>query len=425
MRAAIDNSKSIPFELLETYDVPVVASVLKMYLLELPDSIVSSHVYEVIKTIYSTTAQGTSEAMRVNVLQSTLGQLRLANIATLDALMTHFARLIELTSADESYIAALASNIALCVLRPKQETSLTMTEKFNVRLVRDLFAHKDEIFGELKRASSSSNASNRNRAISTDESQRRLHMEERHRAIAAKTRALSPVRTGMTSGAASGHRRDRSTSAETRFPIATNSPVDRKSKNGLDIPKATSTAHVASQAQNHSASSSSRANGNGSVVSPSDSESSSQVGKMQSPVGSSSTTQIDGSGGDADIIPYIGASLSGPADFTDPEPFYAAATPTVPQQSPSAPDAQPQSASSVVSVRSDDTGPEKRNSLTRSRGVLRKTGSLPRHSLTSQRDSIGSVASVTTNNAVADNPTDGSSDASRKAIELTDKPMDD
>ncbi len=202
----------------------------------------SSHVYEIVKTIYSTTATDASESTRISVIQSTLGQLRLANIATLDAITTHFTRLVELTSADEAYIHALAQNIAPCILRPRVESSLTMNERYSYRLVRDLFAHKEAIFGELKRASSlghsSSGASSRPRAISTDESNRRANMEERARAIAAsgsRSRASSPA------AAKGAHRREKSTGGpDTRFPIQT-SPTERRAsgpgvRQSLEVP---------------------------------------------------------------------------------------------------------------------------------------------------------------------------------------------
>lgn len=243
LRGLLNTGKPVPPALLEKYEVPIVASVLKLYLLELPDSLVSSHVYEIVKTIYSSTAQTASESARVQVIQSTLGQLRLANIATLDAIVSHFARLIELTNADEAYVAQLSSVLAPCILRPKQETGLSMTEKYNVRLLRDLLAHKDAIFGELKRQSSlahsSSGATRPNRAISTDESSRRENMIERQRAIAAATQSQSSglqrsnsnrsrqpspgpsTRVPLPEG--NGHRRDRSRGPETRFPISTGS----------------------------------------------------------------------------------------------------------------------------------------------------------------------------------------------------------
>jgi len=148
--------------------------------------------------------------------------------------MTHFTRLIELTSADEAYVTALAQNLASCILRPRTESSMTMEEKHSYRLIRDLFAHKDAIFGELKRASSLSYSGSVNesraRAISTDESNRKANMEARTRAILAagggsRSRATSPAPGPR------GHRRDRSSGGpETRFPIQPSpvSPADLK-----------------------------------------------------------------------------------------------------------------------------------------------------------------------------------------------------
>jgi hypothetical protein len=201
------------------------------------DSLVSSQVYEIVKTVYSTTANETTEEGRIKVLQSTLGQLRLNNIATLDALMTHFTRLIELTSADETYVSTLAQALSPCILRPRFESTLTMNERHSYRLIRDLFEHKDAIFGELKRQSSASAfgagaAAARPRAISTDESNRRAAMEARNRAIASRSRATSPAHTTR-------HRRDRSTDGSIgRFPINVGSPqsADRKARQSLDVP---------------------------------------------------------------------------------------------------------------------------------------------------------------------------------------------
>lgn len=150
--------------------------------------------------------------------------------------MTHFTRLLDLTSADDKYITALAQNLSACVLRPRTESSLTMDERHSYRLIRDLFAHKDTIFGELKRQSSAlgiSTSSSRPRAISTDESNRRAAMEARQRAIANKSRATSPAPRQR-------HRRDRSSGASesTRFPINVTSPQERRAptRTSLDVP---------------------------------------------------------------------------------------------------------------------------------------------------------------------------------------------
>lgn len=200
------------------------------------DSLVSSQVYEIVKTIYDTTSDATpnpisteslDSAPRIKVLQSTLGQLRLNNIATLDAITTHFTRLIDLTSADEEYSANLAQTLASCILRPRQVNSLTMEERHAYRLVRDLFDHKEAIFGELKRQASSGggtiNSTQRARQNSAaDESSRRANMEARARAInEERQRAKSP---------SPRHRRDKSTDGGMgRFPVVASPRPDRSS----------------------------------------------------------------------------------------------------------------------------------------------------------------------------------------------------
>lgn len=194
---------------------------------------VSSHVYEIMKTIYSTPAAETTDSARISVLQNTLSQLRLANIATLDAVMTHFTRFIDLTSADEAYVTMLATALAPCVLRPRNETSMTMEERYSYRLIRDLFTHKVAIFSELKRNSSLSHSMSvdtRPRAISSDESNRKANMEARNKAIAAAGTSSGGSRGRAVSPAPSprSHRRDRSSGgAETRFPIQTSPPANR------------------------------------------------------------------------------------------------------------------------------------------------------------------------------------------------------
>lgn len=190
--------------------------------------------------------------------------------------MNHFTRLIDLTSADEKYIADLATTIAPCILRPRTQTSMTMEEKHAYRLTRDLFANKEAIFSELKRMSTLTHSTSvsgaaannpRPRAISTDESNRKAHVEERNRALLEKasgsrSRATSPAPsprgTGAGAGgpAAAGHRRDRSIGGpETRFPIQTSptatadrhrqsmGPILGVKRQSLEVPGAETTAH--------------------------------------------------------------------------------------------------------------------------------------------------------------------------------------
>lgn len=171
--------------------------------------------------------------------------------------MNHFTRLIDLTSADDEYVASLAHTLAPCILRPRLVNSLTMEERHPYRLIRDLFDHKEAIFGELKRQASgaaSNPTNNRSRAVSsTDESSRRAAMEARARAInSERQRAKSPAPTNR-------HRRDKSTDGTTskpaRFPVVasprpenTRFPTNPNIKRGsLEVPGSASSSPVSTR----------------------------------------------------------------------------------------------------------------------------------------------------------------------------------
>jgi hypothetical protein len=417
---------------LDRYEIPIVASVLKLYLLELPDSLVSAHVYEIIKTIYTSTAPNTSESARISVIQSTLGQLRLANIATLDAITTHFTRLIELTSADEAYISALSAALAPCILRPKQGNTLSLNEKFNYRLVRDLFGHKDTIFGELKRQSSlthTNSGASRPRAISTDESRRREHMEERQRAIiaAAETRgrASSPFKSTFGGPLGSMHKRERSSGPETRFPVtpsASSTPTaDRQMNRGsLEVPGSPIRAPVLLQ---------SPPKGNGRTDSLPSSSDSAATGDAAAPVSRQRSDTTNS------VIMTPGAQIEAPD--------YLAHAHAQEQQhdetAGSDADSIGPEPSSGISNSRQSVEVEKRNSLNRSMGRVARKGtasSLSRQSLIAKRESVGSVGTSSSGAAAApgadfiDSPVDVAERAEEEAlahrgVELTDKPMDD
>ena len=432
VRNAINNGQAPSQDVLASYETPIVASALKLYLLELPDSIVSSGLYEIIKTIYTspTTSSDDQIETRISVLQNTLGQLRLANIATLDALCTHFARLIDLTSASDEYVNSLTTLLAPSILRSRTESALLFEEKYNVRFLKDLLAHKDAIFGELKRSATLQHSAsvaraqstigphlphahpaptlgepttagasigaeigpdgNRARAISTDESNRRAHMEERNRAIASRSRVASPApgarehfspNDGNPSDApngthrsrasaslqkpAQGHRRDSSRGPETRFPVAV----------------ASSGQHVA-RAREGSAPDSPRGVGSPRGVAPRSVRDSLEV--PASPPGRNSVAM---------------SATSGP--FDAPVHTMSTGAPPVPPKDDNLENGD--------SPRDSPVEVEKRNSLGRSRAAGRK-GTMDGN----QRTSLTSLTER-----------GRTSEESKRGVELVDKPMDD
>ncbi|KAH0301203.1 hypothetical protein KCU71_g11607, partial [Aureobasidium melanogenum] len=347
---------------------------------------------------------------------------------------THFTRLIELTSAEEGYISALATTLAPCILRPKQGNTLSLNEKFNYRLVRDLFAHKDTIFGELKRQSSlthTNSGASRPRAISTDESRRREHMEERQRAIiaAAETRgrASSPFKSTFGGPIGSMHKRERSSGAETRFPVtpsAASTPTAEArnvNRGSLEVPGSPIRAPVLLQ---------SPPKGNGRTDSLPSSSDSAVSGDAVAPVtrqrSDTTNSVIMTPGAQTEAPDYLAHAQSqqhdeeagSDADSIGPEP------------------------SSGISNNRQSVEVEKRNSLNRSMGRVARKGtasSLSRQSLIGKRESVGSVGTSSSGAATAaaaaptadfvDSPVDVAERAeealTHRGVELVDKPMDD
>lgn len=151
---------------------PTVTNVLKLYFMELPDSIVPYSYFDLIKTFYQNYPFGSNDEnvdkSRITGLQNSLLELPLSNLATLDALLTHLTRLVDIVSSKNKELAStlktrLCKEFGNMVLRPKLENALEersvhhdalATELLQQNLMTDLFENKNAIFGELRRRSS-------------------------------------------------------------------------------------------------------------------------------------------------------------------------------------------------------------------------------------------------------------------------------
>lgn len=160
-------------------DASTVASVLKIYLLELPEPLISNDIYDVLKMLYTqytlppadtdVDAPGTSddppdekeqqlmESHKIRGLYTTLSSLPKPHIATLDAITTHFCRLIKiLKMGDEGqeiaaeFTQSISQEFANCIIQVR----LPDGNDLGYKIFYDLLTHKKEIFGELKRQGS-------------------------------------------------------------------------------------------------------------------------------------------------------------------------------------------------------------------------------------------------------------------------------
>lgn len=151
-----------------------VASVLKIYLLELPEPLISNDIYDVLKVLYAEYScssleeasmeephqnkgeerEKEMESNRIRGLFTTLSSLPKPHIATLDAIITHFYRLIKILKMGENghqiaieFTSAISQEFANCII----EVRMPDGNDLGYKVFYDLLTHKKRIFGELKR----------------------------------------------------------------------------------------------------------------------------------------------------------------------------------------------------------------------------------------------------------------------------------
>ncbi|CAA90505.2 RhoGAP Rga8 [Schizosaccharomyces pombe] len=159
LREALNHSSSVTKEVLSQYTPSVVIGVLKLYFLELPDSIVPSSAFELIRSIYMNHSNDTP--YRLRLLQNLLSQLRRVNLATLSAIITHLNRLITLTPNKETFTINLANSLSLCISRPATWNLGIQHDKHPTKFMEDLLTYGPSIFEELRKLNSSKRVSDR------------------------------------------------------------------------------------------------------------------------------------------------------------------------------------------------------------------------------------------------------------------------
>ncbi|CUM64493.1 uncharacterized protein PRCAT00002098001 [Priceomyces carsonii] len=156
-------------EALEGAEPILLSNLLKLYLMELPDSVISSNLFDLIKSLYQLNADDSKS--RLKGLKNVLANLPKPSLATLDAILTHLLRLVKIISQKNESLAIdfktkLASEFGLLILRPKDSTEnendsnvlnnydLKLVKKLQTRLINDLLDNKEIIFEELRRNNS-------------------------------------------------------------------------------------------------------------------------------------------------------------------------------------------------------------------------------------------------------------------------------
>ncbi|KAL0953557.1 hypothetical protein HGRIS_004778 [Hohenbuehelia grisea] len=150
----VDPGQPIPPELFEKYDAPVIASAVKLWLLELDPPIALWEGWEDIRKLYPAVGQASSEKkeageeQHMQDLSSALLKFPRVHLYVLDTVISHVKKLMESTKVEESdevYISKLALSVGRTIIRPKVESQLAVQDRHPTLLFIDLLKHYDAI----------------------------------------------------------------------------------------------------------------------------------------------------------------------------------------------------------------------------------------------------------------------------------------
>ncbi|KAF8511843.1 hypothetical protein BU17DRAFT_96904 [Hysterangium stoloniferum] len=143
---------TLPSDLLAKYDAPVIASTLKLWMLELDPPLSLWEGWDDVRKLYpsvgAVAGAEVPEQQRVEDLQVTLVKLPKIHLLVLDAVIEHLKHLIDTTQTEEStevYTTKLALSLGRTILRPKYETEMSIQERHPTLLFIDLVKHYTEI----------------------------------------------------------------------------------------------------------------------------------------------------------------------------------------------------------------------------------------------------------------------------------------
>ena len=157
------NTQKITLKVLKNFKVPVIIAVLKLFLQELPISLIAGDMYESFKMLYSG-AENNDLKNRITSIERLLYTLSPPYYETLACIMKHLHGLVEDLSFEDEFISGLSYSISHLILRPWTESIITINDNHTSRLVKDLIYYYPQIFPErftLARSKLSKNAPQR------------------------------------------------------------------------------------------------------------------------------------------------------------------------------------------------------------------------------------------------------------------------
>ncbi|GAN10876.1 conserved hypothetical protein [Mucor ambiguus] len=141
-------SDDLTLETVEKYEPDLLVAVLRYFLLELPECLLTFEFYDPVQALLGGTNDEQDESLRLASFSHLIATLPAAHFATLKSIFASITSFIKKTSASSDNIHSIGQSLGPVILRSRAESFTILNNKTPVKFAQVLINHYDDIFSE-------------------------------------------------------------------------------------------------------------------------------------------------------------------------------------------------------------------------------------------------------------------------------------
>ncbi|OBZ85642.1 Rho-GTPase-activating protein 8 [Choanephora cucurbitarum] len=141
-------ANSVDMELFKGYDAGLLVAVLRYFLLELPECLMTYEFYDPVDALLGGSYGDQDETLRLTSFGNLIATLPAAHFATLQVIFNHIKSFIKTTSAPSDIVDQICQTMGPVILKNRNDTFSTLNSRVPFKFCQALICNYDDIFSE-------------------------------------------------------------------------------------------------------------------------------------------------------------------------------------------------------------------------------------------------------------------------------------
>ncbi|KAI8992497.1 hypothetical protein BDB01DRAFT_903471 [Pilobolus umbonatus] len=138
----------VSLDLFKKYEPGVLVAILRYFLLELPECLMTYELYDPVVTLF----RGNNDVdVRITSLSNLCANLPSSHFKTLQAIIENISTWAKELSASGEVIQHISQSLGYIILKSRMDTHMTLNSKIPQRCIQDLILHSSDVFSETTR----------------------------------------------------------------------------------------------------------------------------------------------------------------------------------------------------------------------------------------------------------------------------------